>query len=149
MKTTRLETIIDRWSRRPTTWLSLFLVLIAAAPQAAAQDTPRMGGVLKAAMIGEPPSLDLHATTAVITQQITWHVLETLYTYDKNFNPIPMLAEGHTVTDGGRRYTIALRKGVKFHTGKEMTFRRRGALPPALGQDVHARQAHLEGRGGG
>ncbi len=121
MKTTRLETIIYRWSRRPTTWLSLFLVLIAAAPQAAAQDTPRMGGVLKAAMIGEPPSLDLHATTAVITQQITWHVLETLYTYDKNFNPIPMLAEGHTVTDGGRRYTIALRKGVKFHTGKEMT----------------------------
>ena len=82
---------------------------------------PRAGGVLKVAMIGEPPSLDLHWTTAVITQQITWHVYETLYTYDKGFKPIPMLAQGHTVSDGGRRYTIALRRGVKFHNGKEMT----------------------------
>jgi peptide/nickel transport system substrate-binding protein len=86
-----------------------------------AQETPRTGGVLKAAMIGEPPSLDLHWTTAVITQQITWHIYEGLYTYDQQFNPIPMLAEGHTITDGGRRYTIALRRGVKFHNGREMT----------------------------
>src|SRR2546422_358372 len=32
-----------------------------------------------------------------------------------------MRAEGHAGADGGRRYTIRLRKGVKFHTGKEMT----------------------------
>ena len=95
------------------------LALLAGA--AGAQDTPKPGGVLRAAMIGEPPSLDVHWTTAVITQEITFHVFEGLYTYDRNFNPIPMLAQGHTVTDGGRRYTIALRKGVKFHNGKEMT----------------------------
>ena len=46
---------------------SLWLALAVAAP-GLAQDTPRPGGVLKAAMIGEPPSLDLHWTTAVITQ---------------------------------------------------------------------------------
>ncbi len=99
----------------------LTLVAFLAATPATAQDQPRAGGVLKAAMIGEPPSLDLHATTAVITQQITWHIYETLYTYDRNFEPIPMLAEGHTVGDAGRRYTIKLRHGVKFHNGKEMT----------------------------
>jgi len=71
-------------------------------------------------MIGEPPTLDMHWTTAVITQQIMWHVYETLYTYDKNYAPIPLLAEGHTVSDKGRRYTITLRRGVRFHTGKEM-----------------------------
>jgi peptide/nickel transport system substrate-binding protein len=32
-----------------------------------------------------------------------------------------MLAEGHTVADGGRAYTIRLRRGVRFHNGKEMT----------------------------
>jgi peptide/nickel transport system substrate-binding protein len=101
--------------------LSLLLALVVADQPGHAQETPRMGGVLKAAMIGEPPSLDLHWTTAVITQQITWHVYETLFTYDRNFAPIPMLAESYTVTDGGRRYTITLRKGVKFHNGKEMT----------------------------
>ena len=97
------------------------LVLSFFAMPALAQETPRPGGVLKAAMIGEPPSLDLHWTTAVITQQITWHIYETLYTYDKNLQPFPMLAESHTVTDGARRYTITLRKNVKFHNGKEMT----------------------------
>jgi len=96
----------------------LVLGLAFAAP---AQEQPKPGGVLKAAMIGEPPSLDLHWTTAVIVQQITWHMYETLYTYDKGFNPIPMLAEGHTITDGGRRYTLRLRQGVRFHNGKEMT----------------------------
>jgi peptide/nickel transport system substrate-binding protein len=100
--------------------IALVLTLAFAWP-AAAQEPPRMGGVLKAAMIGEPPTLDLHATTAVITQQISWHIFETLYTYDHNYNPIPMLAEGHTVSDQGRTYTIRLRRGVKFHNGKEMT----------------------------
>src|SRR5712691_62152 len=98
---------------------ALSVALLAGA--AAAAEEPRAGGVLKAAMIGEPPSLDLHWTTAVITQQITWHVYETLYTYDRSFTPAPMLAEGHTVADGGRRYTIRLRRGVRFHNGKEMT----------------------------
>jgi peptide/nickel transport system substrate-binding protein len=101
-------------------WFALLLLLPTLSP-AAAQETPRMGGVLKAAMIGEPPSLDLHWTTAVITQQITWHIYEGLFTYDRNFAPIPMLAESHTVADGGRRYTIVLRRGVRFHNGKEMT----------------------------
>ena len=104
--------------------LRLVLVVCAAAMlagPAGAQETPRSGGVLKAAMIGEPPSLDLHWTTAVLTQQIVWHVVETLYTLDRTFSPIPMLAEGHVVGDNGRRYTISLRKGVRFHNGKEMT----------------------------
>src|SRR5712691_2007784 len=72
-------------------------------------------------MIGEPPSLDPHWTNAGLTSGIMWHVFETLYTFDKDWSPIPHLAESHTVTDGGRRYTITLRKGVRFHTGKEMT----------------------------
>jgi len=40
------------------------LVLLTTAPAATAQEQPRMGGVLKAGRIGEPPTLDLHATTA-------------------------------------------------------------------------------------
>jgi peptide/nickel transport system substrate-binding protein len=101
--------------------LALAALALAAGAAGAQEAPPRMGGVLKAAMIGEPPSLDLHSTTAVITQQITWHVYETLYTFDKGFAPVPMLAQGHTLSDGGRRYTIALRRGVRFHNGKEMT----------------------------
>jgi len=127
------------------------LALLTTSGAATAQEQPRMGGVLKAGMIGEAPTLDVHATTAVITQQITWHMYETLFTYDKNLNPIPMLAEGHVVGDNGRRYTIALRKGVRFHNGKEMTsadvvpslqhWAKLGTTPKAIWKNVEALEA--------
>jgi peptide/nickel transport system substrate-binding protein len=100
--------------------LLLLLVLGLGTGTAAAQDAPRPGGILKAAMIGEPPTLDTHTTTATIAYQIAWHIFETLYTYDRQYAPVPHLAEGHTVSEGGRRYTVTLRKGVKFHNGKDL-----------------------------
>jgi peptide/nickel transport system substrate-binding protein len=101
--------------------LAALVLLGAAAPPVMAQAPPKMGGVFKAAMIGEPPTLDLHTTTAVIVQHITWQIYEGLFTYDKNYNPVPLLVDSHTVTDKGRTYTFKLRRGVKFHNGKEMT----------------------------
>jgi peptide/nickel transport system substrate-binding protein len=102
--------------------LSLMVLFYSTTPlDAQPREQPRFGGVLKVAMSAEPPSLDLHWTTTVVPSQIMWHVFETLYTFDKDWSPIPLVAEGHTVTDGGRRYAIMLRKGVRFHTGKEMT----------------------------
>jgi peptide/nickel transport system substrate-binding protein len=105
--------------RTPVMMTALSIALVVTA--VAAQEAPRQGGILKAAMIGEPPTLDTHTTTATIAYQIAWHVVETLYTYDRQYAPIPHLAEAHTVSDGGRRYTVTLRKGVKFHNGKELT----------------------------
>jgi hypothetical protein len=51
------------------------LVVLLAGWATAAQDAPRFGGVLKAAMIGEPPTLDTHTTTATIAYQIGWRDL--------------------------------------------------------------------------
>jgi peptide/nickel transport system substrate-binding protein len=50
------------------------------------------------------------------------HVFEGLYALDEAYRPIPMLADGMpNVSKDGLTYTIKLRKGVKFHNGKEMT----------------------------
>jgi len=121
------------------TLLTLAVTTLAAGP-ALAQETPRSGGVLKAAKIGEPPTLDLHWTTAVITQEITFHVYESLFTYDANFAPVPMLAESYTLTPDGRRYTIPLRKGVRFHTGRNGISSRYAVFrpPKPLGGSVRA-----------
>jgi peptide/nickel transport system substrate-binding protein len=87
----------------------------------AAQETPRAGGVLTVATIGEPPTLDLQATTTVLTYEIMWHVSETLFAFDRGWTPVPHLAETHKISNRGLLHTIGLRKGVKFHNGKEMT----------------------------
>src|SRR5919108_309211 len=100
--------------------LAVVAVTLAAVGPVASQ-TPRKGGVLRVGMIGEPPTLDQHATTAVITREIGINMFEGLYTLDAKLQPVPLLAEGHEVLDGARRYVIRLRADVKFHNGKPMT----------------------------
>jgi peptide/nickel transport system substrate-binding protein len=79
------------------------------------------GGTLRSATTSEPTPLDIMLTTASVTLSISTHIYEGLYALNSNFRPEPMLAESERVEDGGRTIVIALRKGVKFHNGKEMT----------------------------
>src|SRR5688572_28384163 len=96
------------------------LTLVLAAPLPA--DAQKKGGILKIGNLGEPPSLDPHWGTQTITEVLTNHVFEGLYSLDEKYQPIPMLADGMpTVSRDGLTYTIKLRKGIKFHNGKEMS----------------------------
>jgi peptide/nickel transport system substrate-binding protein len=112
-----------RLTTRAAARIALILVALlglhlAGAGDAAAQ---KAGGTLRVAIIGEPPSIDPHVTTATINEIIAGHYLEGLFTRDKNYQPIPMLAEGYTLSSDGKVCTIKLRQGVPFHNGKEMT----------------------------
>ena len=94
---------------------------IALAAGAALAAPPR-GGAANIAMIGEPQTLDPMASTADLVGTIMLEVYELLYTFDANWNVAPMLAESlPAISNGGTVYTIALRKGVRFHNGHEMT----------------------------
>ncbi|MCZ4501136.1 MAG: peptide transporter, partial [Marmoricola sp.] len=80
------------------------------------------GGAANLAMVGEPQGLDPMISTADLVGTIMQHVYEPLYTFDANWNVAPMLAESApVVSKDGLTYTIVLRKGVKFHNGREMT----------------------------
>src|SRR5213592_4759148 len=98
-----------------------FVALLAFVSSAALAQTPRRGGVLRVGNLGEPPALDAHWTTASITETLTNHLYEGLYSLDASNRPIPMLAESHSVSRDGLTYTFKLRQGIKFHNGKEMT----------------------------
>jgi peptide/nickel transport system substrate-binding protein len=111
-------------SRRWVAAVGIIALLAGAGVRGAAfaADTPRKGGILRIGNLGEPPSLDPHWGTQTITEVLTNHVFEGLYALDESYRPIPMLAEGMpTVSKDGLTYTIKLRRGVKFHNGKEMT----------------------------
>src|SRR5712691_9505081 len=97
------------------------LALIGAGTAMAA-DQPKRGGVLRIGNLGEPPSLDPHWGTQTITEVLSNHLYEGLYSLDGGYRPIPMLADGMPQVSGdGLTYTIKLRQGIKFHNGKEMT----------------------------
>jgi peptide/nickel transport system substrate-binding protein len=86
-----------------------------------AGETPRTGGTLRVGMIAEASTLDMHWQPEGTGQLIAYHFLEGLYTQGLDYGWIPMLAEGHTVSEDGLVYTIRLRRGVPFHHGQELT----------------------------
>jgi peptide/nickel transport system substrate-binding protein len=105
---------------RPLVWLLVAAALVAVVgTEASAQ---KKGGVIRVAVLGDPPTLDSHWTTANFVEVITQHMYEGLYTLDQTYQPIPDLADGMpAVSADGLVYTIKLRQGIKFHNGKEMT----------------------------
>jgi ABC-type transport system substrate-binding protein len=52
---------------------------------------------------------------------ITEQIFDGLVRFDSRFNPTPALAEYWTISDGGARIIFHLRKGVRFHNGRELT----------------------------
>lgn len=90
-------------------------------PAAAAAGTPKKGGILKWAIIGEPPALDPVFTTATVTANFGWHVFEGLFTRDSKNGPKMDLLEKYEPTPDGKQVTMTLRKGVLFHNDKELT----------------------------
>ncbi|MEP6655621.1 MAG: ABC transporter substrate-binding protein [Betaproteobacteria bacterium] len=95
------------------------VLALASSPAPAA---PAKGGAANLAMIAEPQTLDPMGSTADLVGTIMQHVYEPLYTFDANWNVAPMLAESlPAMSKDNLVYTIALRKGVKFHNSKDMT----------------------------
>lgn len=102
------------------TVLHSVLALAAAFALPAHAQSPRQHATL--AMVAEPQTLDPMASTADLVGTIMQHVYETLFTFDAKWNVVPMLAEAAPkVSADGKTYTIALRRGVMLHSGRELT----------------------------
>ena len=101
---------------------SLLLALaVTACLVLATSAAPRRGGTLRIAEIGEPLTLDDVATTATQTSNIMHGVFEELLAFDAAWRVQPMLADSFEASRDGLTYTFKLRKGVRFHNGKELT----------------------------
>ena len=82
---------------------------------------PQRGGKITIATISQPPSLDIHQTTGRGVLMSMSHVYETLFTWDAEYAISMLLAETYEASDDSLSHTIALRKGVPFHNGDDMT----------------------------
>jgi len=90
----------------------------ALAPAAPAIAQPASARLLRMVPQANLTSLDPIWTTANITRNHGYMVYDNLYGMDSEFRPRPQLAEGHVVEEEGRRVTITLRQGPRFHDGE-------------------------------
>ncbi len=99
--------------------LALAVVLVVAglaASPAAGQPT----GGLVVQVAAEPPGLDLTATPASATAGVVFYnIQECLVKVDRHGKLVPWLAERWHTSDN-RNYTFFLKRGVRFHNGREL-----------------------------
>ena len=73
--------------------------------------------VLQFGLLGNPDTLDPHATTATLTFQTVRSIYDTLAEPDENGVIVPALAESWRVSEDNLTWTFTLRPGVVFHNG--------------------------------
>ena len=95
--------------------------LMALAAGAAAQDAPKRGGTLTYLVFPEPPMLTSALSTAGPISQVSPKIFDGLVTYDFNFAMKGQLAESWQVSEDGKTIRFNLRRGVKWHDGKDFT----------------------------
>jgi peptide/nickel transport system substrate-binding protein len=92
-----------------------------APTAAAAADAPQRGGTLIVAFNADPETLDPHITTALLATRVLALIHDSLINRDYDGSFKPGLAEKWDISPDGKVYTFTLKKGVKFHSGKDFT----------------------------
>jgi ABC-type transport system substrate-binding protein len=98
--------------------LIISLVLFAPTVQAA---EPRPGGVLRFGLSKDITGLHPFQGTRSVNKNVFSIQYECLAAFDEFGNLKPSLATSWEVSKDGLEYTFRLRKGVKFHNGKDMS----------------------------
>lgn len=98
----------------------LIFVLFPDSTSGLTRTKPRYGGVfrLKSFMDEFRPDLDPSSPGSYIF--VSEQLYDGLVRLDKNLNIVPSLAEYWQISPDGKRYTFYLRRGVKFHHGREL-----------------------------
>jgi len=79
------------------------------------------GGVFRFPLFYVPSSLDPVKDELISTYHVVQQVYDGLVAFDSNLRIVPGLAESWTVSRDGKQYIFTLRKGVRFHNGKEVS----------------------------
>jgi len=95
---------------------ALAVLTVAAAPTAALAAGGTLRVALQTDIIAKQPHRLMEANFPWVLA-----VYDTLTRYDNTLVPQPVLAEKYSWSADGKTLTLNLRKGVKFHSGRELT----------------------------
>lgn len=123
-----------RWTQRVNSAAGLGLLLLGLAACPALPDGPRYrghgnkapvaGGTLMLYEEQRVRMLDPHIAFDVASGVVIEMVFDSLYRYDQKIQLTPNLAESlPTISDDGMTVVVKLKRGVRFHNGRELVAR--------------------------
>jgi len=85
------------------------------------KEIPRQGGIYRRPLEFNPQTLDPALSIDMYAVTIIQQIFDGLVQCDNDLNIIPAIANSWKISQDGLTYTFFLRKGVKFHNGREVT----------------------------
>lgn len=82
--------------------------------------TPRYGGIYNYPLQGDPLTLDPARVNDTVSHAVAGHIFDGLVRFDENLAVVPAIAERWEESPDGRVWAFQLRRGVKFHNGREV-----------------------------
>ncbi len=83
--------------------------------------TPRRGGVFRTLMNSLPSTLDPAQSDDVYVKAVVNQLFDGLINLDSNLRPMPAIAQYWEISPDKLHYRFFLRRGVRFHNGREVT----------------------------
>ena len=100
-----------------------FLQASAAALALPSIARGQRGNALRFVPQSDVSVLDPHVSTTYVTRNHGLLIFDTLYGFGADYKTTPQMAAGHVIEDDGKRWTITLRDGLKFHDGEKVRAR--------------------------
>src|SRR5262249_39070398 len=101
------------------TFFALAATVVTAEP--VGDLTTRFGGVYRRPLTGNPSSLDPAHATDIYAHTVVNQIFDGLVQFDSHLNPVPAIAGFWEASVDGQVWLFYLRKGVRFHNGREVT----------------------------
>jgi oligopeptide transport system substrate-binding protein len=107
------------WVALGTLWLALGLGPGSAEAQERA--VPPAGGAYRRPLANDPATLDPARQRDIYGLAVTQQLFDGLVQFDQTLSITPALAQFWIASRDGLNWTFTLRKGVRFHHGREVT----------------------------
>jgi len=108
-------------ARLPSLLLLATIALVAPGPPLAVQTARGDGAVYRRPLGNEPATLDPARISDIYSRAVSQQLFDGLVQFDQTLTVTPALAQFWRGSRDGLTWTFTLRKGLKFHHGREVT----------------------------
>lgn len=114
-------------ARSPFLAVLVVCAFVASCPPALAQEPStereriKAGGVYRRPLGHDPETLDPARISDIYSRSVSQQIFDGLVQFDQTLTIVPALADFWQASRDGLTWTFNLRKGVKFHHGREVT----------------------------